>query len=141
MEVGSSCWDGKVIGDWSNYSGWLLLDTVSSERGVDIGAESFVVEHDFGVIGLVFQGKSIKLLSAQVEVEHGEDRLELVLGDLTLSKLVEVEEELFDSDSLHDDHRLESELDVKRVVGDLDSLLLESVVDDIESSGWLGVVA
>jgi hypothetical protein len=104
VEVRSSSWHGVIVGDWGHYSGWLLLDAVRSEGGVDVGAERLVVEHNLWIVGLVLQSEGVELLGAQVEVEHGEDGLELVLGDLSLPELVEVEEELFDSDALHDDH-------------------------------------
>lgn len=68
-----------------------------------------------------------------MEVEHGENALELVLGDLSLSKLIEIVEEFFDSDSLHDDVVLKSGLDIVWIVGDLDSLLQVSVVDNIKA--------
>jgi hypothetical protein len=108
VEVRSSGWHGVVVGDWGHYSGWLLLDAVRCEGGVDVGAECLVVEHNLWIVGPVLQSEGVELLGAQVEVEHREDGLELVLGDLSLPELVEVEEELFDSDALHDDHGLQS---------------------------------
>jgi hypothetical protein len=140
VEVRSSGWHGEIVGDWGHYSGWLLLDAVRGEGCVDVCAERLVVEHDLWIISLVLQSEGVELLGAQVEVEHGEDGLELVLGDLSLPELVEVEEELFDSDTLHDDHGLQSELDVEGVVGNLDPLLLEPVVDDVEALGGDWVV-
>ena len=52
---------------------------------------------------------------------------------MTLSELVEIKEEFFNSDSLHNDGMLESILNIIWVVGHLDSLLHESVVDDVQT--------
>jgi len=52
---------------------------------------------------------------------------------MTLSELVEIKEEFFNSDSLHNDSMLESILNIIWVVGHLDSLLHESVVDDVQT--------
>lgn len=57
----------------------------------------------------------------------------LVLGDSSLSKFVEIVEELLDSDSLHDNLGLKSLFNIKWVVGGFNSLLHETVINDIKS--------
>ena len=52
--------------------------------------------------------------SIQVEAQHRKDTGELVFGDFTFSEFVEVLEELFNSNSLHD-KRLEHEAVVRRM--------------------------
>lgn len=52
---------------------------------------------------------------------------------MTLSKLIEILEEFFNSDSFHDNGVLESVLDICRIVGYLDSLLHETVIDNIQT--------
>lgn len=58
-----------------------------------------------------------------MEVEHGENTLELVLGNFSLSELIEIKEEFLDSDSLHDNVMLKSIFDIVGVVSNLNSLL------------------
>jgi hypothetical protein len=70
-----------------------------------------------------------------MEIEHRENALELIFGDLSLSKLVEIKEEFFNSNSFHDDVALKSRLDIFWVVGNLDSLLEVSIVDYIKVLG------
>lgn len=70
-----------------------------------------------------------------MEVEHRDNALELIFGNFSLSKLIEIVEELFDSNSFHDDVMLESRLDIVWIVGDLNSLLEVSVVDNIKVFG------
>lgn len=50
---------------------------------------------------MVLESKRIELFSGQVEVKHGEDGLELLLGNSALSQLIEINKEFFDSDALH----------------------------------------
>lgn len=55
-----------------------------------------------------------------------------MLGNLSLPEFIKVGEELFDSDTLHDNESLHSLFNVTWVVVCLNSLLLESVMDDVE---------
>lgn len=105
-----------IIGNGRNLGLRILLNAVSSESLVDARAEVLVVDHELGVIRLVLAGEGHELLGGQVEVEHGQDLLKLVLGDLTSAKLVEIEEEFFDTHSLHNDGRSQSIFNVIRVV-------------------------
>ena len=110
------------------------MNTISGEDGVDIVAENVVVDHVFGISrGSVLLSKGIKLLFGQVEVQHGQDLFKLVLGDSSLSKFIEIIEELLDSNSLHDDLCLKSLFDVKWAIGGFNSLLHETVINDIKS--------
>jgi hypothetical protein len=61
--------------------------------------------------------------------------LELIFGNFSLSELVKIVEELFDSNSFHDDVVLKSGLDIVWIVGDLNSLLEVSIVDNIQILG------
>jgi hypothetical protein len=70
-----------------------------------------------------------------MEVEHRENALELIFGNFSLSKFVEILEELFYSNSFHDNVVLKSRLDIVWIVGDLDSLLEVSVIDHIKVLG------
>ena len=94
------------------------------------------------VVGhLVFFVQVVKLFLRQIDREHRQDTFELVFGHFTLSELVEILEELFDSNSLHDDLGLQSLLDVVRVVGGLHSLLHEPVVDHIKDGSLVFVIS
>lgn len=70
IEVLLSGEGGVSDGYWSNSCSWDFLDSVGGESLVDVGAELNVVEHLLWVIGLVFQGKGVKLLESKVEVQH-----------------------------------------------------------------------
>jgi len=54
---------------------------------------------------------------------------------MALSELVEIEEEFFDSDSPHDNGVLKSILNILWVVGDLNSFLHKSIIDNIQALG------
>jgi hypothetical protein len=112
VEVLSSCESGVVDSYRGDSSSWNLLDSVSSESSIDVGAEKNVIEHDFWVSGLVLKSEAVELVLSQVEVEHREDACKLEFGDFTLSEFVEVIEELFNSHSLHNNVMLQSSLDV-----------------------------
>jgi hypothetical protein len=83
---------------------------------IDIGTEFNVIEHVLGIWSLVFKSKSGEFVLSQVEIEHRKDTFELCFGDLSLSQFIEIVEEFFNSNSLHDDVMLESLLDIIRVV-------------------------
>lgn len=138
IEILSSSQNSVIDGYWSNRCCWLLLDAIGGENGVDAVAESVVVDHVFGISGgSILRSKGLKLLFGQVEVQHGQDLFELVLGDSSLSKFIKIIEELLDSNSLHDDLGLKSLFNVFWVVGGFNSLLHETVINDIESSSVL----
>jgi len=61
----------------------------------------------------------------------------LVSSDTALSELVEVSEKLFNSDSLHDDGGADAVLNVGWVVGDINTLVHETVGNDIHILGRL----
>lgn len=118
-----------------------LLDTVGGEGAVDVVAEVGVIEEGIRAVhgawvefGLVLESQGIEFFSGQIEVEHGQDGLELLLGHSAFSKLIEIDEELFNSDSFHHDQGLEPFFNVGRIVVGVDSLLLESVSDDVKIS-------
>jgi len=92
------------------------LNTVSGEGLIDIGTELNVIEHSLSIWSLVLKSKSIEFVLSQVEIEHRKDTFELFLGDLSLSQFIEIVEEFFNSNSLHDNMMLESLLDIIRVV-------------------------
>lgn len=117
------------------------MDSVSGESAVDAVAESFVVNHIFWVLGLVFVGHLFEFFFGKVEGEHRKDALKLRFGDLSSSEFIEIKEEFFNSDSLHDNLRSESILNIKWAVRSLDSLLQESVVNNIKIGGILEVVS
>jgi hypothetical protein len=105
-----------ALGDWGNSSRGILVNSGHSESSVDVGAEVGVAEEPLGVSGLVLQGQGLELVVRQGEVHGGKDRFELVTGDATLSKLVEIAEEFFNSHTLHDDNGLKTVLDIGWVV-------------------------
>ena len=105
-----------ALGDLGNSSRGILVDSGQSESSVDVGAEVGVAEEPLGVSSLVFQGQGLELIVRQGEVHRGKDRFELVAGDATLSKLVEIAEEFFNSHTLHDDNGLKTVLNIGGVV-------------------------
>jgi len=137
FEVLSASEKGVRFSDRLYLSGGSLVNTLDSESKVDAGGESRVVEEDFGVVGSLLVSKRFKLVLGEGEVHGGEDRFELVSSDTTLSKLVEILEELFNSDSLHDDDGAEAILNIVGVVGDIDTLVHETVGNDVQFAGGL----
>lgn len=129
IKILSSGLDSVVNSHWSNFGGWRLLDAIRCESSVDTGAEINVIE--FLISVFVSTVKWIILFSSQVEVKHGHDTLKLGLGDVSLSKFIEIEEEFFNSNSLHDNGMLESLDDIIWIIWNFNSLLHESVVDNI----------
>jgi hypothetical protein len=120
---------------------WSLLDAISSECAIDASTEILVVEHLLWISSSILSSQGIKFVLGQIEIKHGENTLELVFSNLTLSKLIKINEKFFDSNSLHYDSCLESLLNISRVVGGLDSLLQESVVDYIHVLSWISEVS
>ena len=119
---------------------WSLLDAISSECTINAGTEILVVEHLLWISSSILSSQGIKFVLGQIEIKHGENTLELVFGNLSLSKLIKINEKLLDSNSLHYNSCLESLLNISRVVGGLNSLLQESVVDDIHVLSWFSEV-
>ena len=90
----------------------ILIDALLGECLVHAAAEGEVVEGAFGVLCSVPVSEGVELFFSEVEVEHGEDLLELGDGHLAFPQLVEVSEELLHSHSLHHYHGLESLLHI-----------------------------
>jgi len=114
-----------------------LFDSASGEGLVDALREGDVVEELLWVVGLILFGQGVVLILSEVEIQLGEDRSELLLGHVALAQLVEINEELFNTNALHNDHGSETVLDVCWVIADLDAWLHPSVVDDIQFVGGL----
>jgi hypothetical protein len=129
------CEQCVVAGDGFDGMSGVLVDAFLGECLIDAAAEGEVVEGAFGVLGSVPVSEGVELLFCEVEVEHGEDLFELGDGDLSFPELVEVSEELLHTHSLHHHHGLESLLHVGRVVGNVDCLLQEPVLNHVESLG------
>ena len=145
LDFATSCWVGAqvlssgekgiVLGDWGNHGGWCLINSLDSECLVDVGHEVNIAEEALWVHGGVLVGQSFKLIVGQVKVQLGKDGLELRSGDSSLSELVEVAEELLNTNSVLNNLGTKSVLNIAWIVEDLDSWLTESIIDDIEVVG------
>lgn len=132
VQVFASCLQGVIQSHWCNFSLWILLDAISRESCVDCCAKIFIVHHVLCIIRrLVFLCKLIKFFFCQVEIQHAENLLKLVFSDFSSSKLIKIEKEFFDPDSLHHNCCLKSFLDIKRIIYGMDSLLQKSIVNHI----------
>lgn len=109
-----------------------LVDAAGGEGLVDRLREGNIVEELLGVISLVLVSQCVVLLLSEVEVKLGQNGVELLLSDMTLAQLVEINEELLNSNALHHNHGAETVLNISWVVVDDDSWLLPPVVDHIE---------
>lgn len=107
---------GVILSDWSNARSGSLVNALDCEGCVDVCDEVNVAEEALWVTSLVLLGQCLELVVCQVKVHGGENRLELVASHTSLSQLVEVSEELFNSDAFHDYECLDALLDVRRVV-------------------------
>lgn len=136
FKVLSSSQGCVLDGYWSNDGSWDLLNAVGGESTVDICAKFDVVEHMLWVpVSSIPSCQFIELLESQLEVEHSENALELILGNSSLSQLVKVIEKFLDSHSLHNNVVLKPSLDIVRVVSNLYSLLQIPIVDHIKILG------
>ena len=104
-----------VLGDSSNVGGGSLIDASDSEGSVDVCNKCLVSKESLGVRCLVLLGESLELVVGESKVHGGQDGLELGASDSSLSKLIEISEELLDTDALHHNGSLESVLDVAGV--------------------------
>jgi len=129
--------EGIVLSDRSDTSGGRLIDTLNSERCVDVLAEIDVAEEALRVRSLVLLGEGLELIVGEGEVHGAENGFELGAGHAALPQLVKVAEELFNTDALHDYDGLQAVLNVARVVRDVDVVLHEAIVDDINALSGL----
>jgi len=127
IEVLSASENGIIGGHSLNFNSGCLVNTLGGESEVHVISECGIVEELFRVIGLVLGSEEVELVISHSEVHHGEDALELVLSDTALTKLVEISKELFNTHSLHNNGGLKALLNIIRVIGSFDSLLLEAV--------------
>jgi hypothetical protein len=91
---------------------WVLVNSLDGESLVDVGHKVSVSEETLSILGGVLVSKGLKLILCEGEIHARENRFELCSGDSTLPQLVKVSEELFDSDSLHDNCSPESVLHI-----------------------------
>lgn len=101
LEVLAAGEQSVILSNGWDADGRGLVNAGGGECLVNASDESDVVEETLGVISLVPCSKRVILFSCEVEIKLGKDRVELVLSHVTLSQFVEVEEELFDTDTLH----------------------------------------
>lgn len=91
LQVLSSGEHSVINSDGGNLCLWIVLDAISSESGIDTGAEVFVIHHVLGVIWcFVFSSKCIVFFGREVEIKHRKNLLELGLGHFASSELVEI---------------------------------------------------
>lgn len=93
-----------------------LVDAGDGEGAVHVGAEFSVSEESLRIISLVLLGERLELVVGQGEVHGAEDLLELWASDAAFSELVEIAEELFNTDSLHYDGGLETILNIRGII-------------------------
>lgn len=91
--------------DSRDFNSRNFVNTFSSECFIDRFAESNIIEESFRILGFVFNCELVIFSFGKVEVQLGKDRVELVLGYMTFPKFIEVDEELFDSHTLHYNER------------------------------------
>lgn len=127
-EVLAASKDSVFVRLRSDSSEGSLVNSRESEGLVDAGYEVNVVEEYFRVVGFVGVAESLEFIVSQGEVHGGEDTLELVSSHTALAELVEVSEELFNTDTLHDNQRADSVLNVRRVTSHINLRLGETVV-------------
>jgi len=113
-----------------------MLNTISGESSIDCGTEVLVVDHVLSIIRrLVFSCQFIEFFFCQVEVQHTQNLLKLILGDFASSELIKIEKEFFDPNPFHDNSCLKTFFDVKGIIYGVNSLLHESVVNNIQTFG------
>ena len=93
-----------------------LVDSGSGEGAVHVGAEFSVSEESLRIISLVLLGERLELVVGQGEVHGAENSFELWASDAAFSELVEIAEELFNTDSLHYDGGLETILNIRGII-------------------------
>ncbi len=86
----------------------VFINSFSSKCQIDIVAKSKVVECSFRISCSVSVSQRVKFFIGQIEVQHGQDLLELRDSHLSFPQLVKVSEELLNSHSLHYYSSLES---------------------------------
>ena len=104
------------LSDGNDSGSGSLVNTLDGESSVHVGAEVSVAEESLGISGLVLLGKSLELIVSEGKVHGGKDGFELVSGDTTLAELIEITEELLNTDSLHDNDSLESVLNIGGII-------------------------
>lgn len=87
---------------WSNSSHWCFLNASGSEGFVDASTESYIVEKLFRIVSFILASKSLVFIICQFEIQHAKYAAKLSLSNVTFSKFVIVIEELFYSNSFHD---------------------------------------
>ena len=109
VQIFAPCRYSVVLGNRLHRNSRILIDSLLSESKVDVVAESRVAEM---AIFVIFVSEGLEFGLGKSEVEHGEHCAELRHSDLALAELVKISEELFYSDSLHDNLCLKALLDV-----------------------------
>ena len=121
-----------VLGDSGNSGLWGFVNTCSCESFIDVSYKCGILEESFWVIGLVLGSQKFKFIISQSEVHARKDRLKLSTSNSAFSQFIEVMEELLNSDSFHDNGSPDSVLNVFWIIGNINALLLESIVDHIK---------
>jgi len=107
---------GVTRSNGSNSRGWVFVNTNNCECFVDIGAEIDVSEESLGVSSLVLLGEGFELVSSEGEVHAGENLFELGACNTSLSQLIKITEELFNSDTLHHNYCLKTVFYIIRII-------------------------
>ena len=102
--------------DRGDSSRWRLVNARDREGSVHVCAEVYIAEEALWIGCLVLLGEGLELVVGQGEVHGAEDLLELWASDAAFSELVEIAEELFNTDSLHYDGGLETILNIRGII-------------------------
>lgn len=135
FEILSSCCKGIFLGNGFYWSYWVFVDTFLCEGRVNCVTEAEVVKHVFRCFSFIFLRQSLEFGICKLEIEHWKYTLELVNSNLSLSELIEISEELFNSDSLHNNESLESLLNVSWIICNVNCWQWEPIFEDFDVFG------
>lgn len=136
LEILAAGKQSVILSDSGNTYCRGLVDSRGGKCLVNASGEINVVEELLGVVGLISGSKGFVLCIGEVKVELAQDREELALGHVTLTQLIEILEELFDTNALHNNKRTKTVLDIARVTGNVNTRLLVTIVNHIDVISW-----
>lgn len=115
-EVFTSGEERVVLIERSNANVRIFVNAANCEGLVNTCHKIDVVEENFGIVGLILAGECGKFIIGKREVHARDDLFKLLASDTALAEFIKVNEELFNSDALHDNNRSDSVLDVCGVI-------------------------
>ena len=131
LKIFTSCQKSIILSNGWNTDSWYFIDTFRRECFIYWFTESIIVEKLFRIASLISVCNCVILFISKVEIQHTKNWSKLCFSNMTLTEFIIVNEKLFNSNSLHNNHWTETILNIIRITWYINTRLLITIMNHI----------